>query len=103
MYKRQCYLFDIQSNGKLTLNSGTLKVDVRKSINRWRRVIYCYAGGTVTINGGTPVSYTHLEDQVRAQLTQGRREYLDAAEPGSALLEQISEERYSTFKQLLGN
>ncbi len=46
---------------------------------------------------------TSLEDQVRAQLTQGRREYLDAAEPGSALLEQISEERYSTFKQLLGN
>ena len=52
-YNDSCYLFDIQSNGKLTLNSGTLKVDVRKSINRWRRVIYCYAGGTVTINGGT--------------------------------------------------
>ena len=54
-YNDSCYLFDIQSNGKLTLNSGTLKVDVRKntSNNRWRRVIYCYAGGTVTINGGT--------------------------------------------------
>ena len=54
-YNDSCYLFDIQSNGKLTLNSGTLKVDVRKntSNNRWRRVIYCYDGGTVTINGGT--------------------------------------------------
>ena len=54
-YNDSCYLFDIQSNGKLTLNSGTLKVDVRKnaSNNRWRRVIYCYAGGTVIINGGT--------------------------------------------------
>ena len=55
-YNDSCYLFDIQSYGQLTLNSGTLKVDVRKSIsnnNRWRRVIYCYAGGTVTINGGT--------------------------------------------------
>lgn len=46
---------------------------------------------------------TSLEDQVRAQLAQGRREYLDAAEPGAELLEQISGERYSTFKQLLGN
>ena len=54
-YNDSCYLFDIQSYGQLTLNSGTLKVDVRKntSNNRWRRVIYCYAGGTVTINGGT--------------------------------------------------
>ena len=54
-YNDSCYLFDIQSNGKLTLNSGTLKVDVRKntSNNMWRRVIYCYAGGTVIINGGT--------------------------------------------------
>ena len=55
-YNDSCYLFDIQSYGQLTLNSGTLKVDVRKSIssnNRWRRVIHCYAGGTVTINGGT--------------------------------------------------
>ena len=55
-YNDSCYLFDIQSYGQLTLNSGTLKVDVRKSTsdnNRWRRVIYCYAGGTVTINGGT--------------------------------------------------
>ena len=54
-YNDSCYLFDIQSNGKLTLNSGTQKVDVRKntSNNRWRRVIYCYAGGTVIINGGT--------------------------------------------------
>ena len=46
---------------------------------------------------------TSLEDQVRAQLAQGRREYLDAAEPGAELLEQISGDRYSTFKQLLGN
>ena len=54
-YNDSCYLFDIQSYGQLTLNSGTLKVDVRKSAsdNTWRRVIYCYAGGTVTINGGT--------------------------------------------------
>ena len=54
-YNDSCYLFDIQSYGQLTLNSGTLKVDIRKSTsnNRWRRVIYCYAGGTVTINGGT--------------------------------------------------
>ena len=55
-YNDSCYLFDIQSYGQLTLNSGTLKVDVRKSTsdnNGWRRVIYCYAGGTVTINGGT--------------------------------------------------
>ena len=54
-YNDSCYLFDIQSYGQLTLNSGTLKVDVRKSTsdNTWRRVIYCYAGGTVTINGGT--------------------------------------------------
>ena len=54
-YNDSCYLFDIQSSGQLTLNSGTLKVDVKKgmSSNRWRRVIHCYAGGTVTINGGT--------------------------------------------------
>ena len=45
---------------------------------------------------------TCLEDQVRAQLAQGRREYLDAAEPGSELLERISQERYSTFRQILG-
>ena len=46
---------------------------------------------------------TSLEDQVRAQLAQGRREYLDVAGPGAELLEQISEERYTAFKQLLGN
>lgn len=46
---------------------------------------------------------TSLEDQVRAQLAQGRREYLDVARPGAELLEQISEERYTAFKQLLGN
>ena len=54
-YNDSCYLFDIQSSGQLTLNSGTLEVDVKKgmSSNSWRRVIYCYAGGTVIINGGT--------------------------------------------------
>ena len=54
-YNDSCYLFDIQSNGKLTLNSGTLKVDAGSLRNetRWKRVIYCYAGGTVIINGGT--------------------------------------------------
>ena len=53
-YNDSCYLFDIQY-GKLTLNSGTLKVDAGslKTENKWRRVIYCYVGGTVTINGGT--------------------------------------------------
>ena len=58
-YNDSCYLFDIQSYGQLTLNSGTLKVDVRKSTsdnNGWRRVIYCYAGGTVTINGDGSVN-----------------------------------------------
>ena len=53
-YNDSCYLFNIQY-GKLTLNSGTLKVDAGslKTENKWRRVIYCYVGGTVTINGGT--------------------------------------------------
>ena len=53
-YNDSCYLFDIQY-GKLTLNSGTLKVDAGslKTETKWRRVIYCYVGGTVTINGGT--------------------------------------------------
>lgn len=46
---------------------------------------------------------TSLEDQVRAQLALGRKEYLEAVEPGPELLEQISRERYSTFQQLLGN
>ena len=53
-YNDSCYLFNIQY-GKLTLNSGTLKVDAGslKTENKWRRVIYCYVGGTITINGGT--------------------------------------------------
>ena len=53
-YNDSCYLFNIQY-GKLTLNSGTLKVDAGslKTENKWRRMIYCYVGGTVTINGGT--------------------------------------------------
>ena len=53
-YNDSCYLFDIQY-GKLTLNSGTLKVDAGslKTETKWRRVIHCYVGGTVTINGGT--------------------------------------------------
>ena len=53
-YNDSCYLFNIQY-GKLTLNSGTLKVDAGslKTENKWRCVIYCYVGGTVTINGGT--------------------------------------------------
>ena len=53
-YNDSCYLFNIQY-GKLTLNSGTLKVDAGslKTETKWRRVIYCYVGGTVTINGGT--------------------------------------------------
>ena len=53
-YNDSCYLFNIQY-GKLTLNSGTLKVDAGslKTETKWKRVIYCYVGGTVTINGGT--------------------------------------------------
>ena len=53
-YNDSCYLFNIQY-GKFTLNSGTLKVDAGslKTETKWRRVIYCYVGGTVTINGGT--------------------------------------------------
>ena len=40
-YNDSCYLFDIQY-GKLTLNSGTLKVDAGslKTETKWRRVIY---------------------------------------------------------------
>lgn len=54
-YNDSCYLFNIQSSGQFTLNSGTLKVDAGSLMNntRWKRVIYCYAGGTVIINGGT--------------------------------------------------
>ena len=54
-YNDSCYLFNIQSFGQFTLNSGTLKVDAGSLTNEtgWKRVIYCYAGGTVTINGGT--------------------------------------------------
>ena len=81
-YNDSCYLFDIQSNGKLTLNSGTLKVDVRKSIsnnNRWRRVIYCYAGGTVTINGGTlHVAPETYEGDNNAYGQYFEKEYKDA-------------------------
>ena len=54
-YNDSCYLFNIQSSGQFTLNSGTLKVDAGSLTNEtgWKRVIYCYAGGTVIINGGT--------------------------------------------------
>ena len=54
-YNDSCYLFNVQTYGQFTLNSGTLKVDAGSLTNetRWKRVIYCYAGGTVTINGGT--------------------------------------------------
>lgn len=46
---------------------------------------------------------TSLEDQVRAQLALGRREYLEAGEPDLELLERISRERYLTFQQILGD
>ena len=54
-YNDSCYLINVQTYGKFTLNSGTLKVDAGslKTETSWKRVIYCYAGGTVTINGGT--------------------------------------------------
>ena len=54
-YNDSCYLINVHTYGKFTLNSGTLKVDAGSLTNetRWKRVIYCYAGGTVTINGGT--------------------------------------------------
>ena len=54
-YNDSCYLINVQTYGKFTLNSGTLKVDAGSLTNEtsWKRVIYCYAGGTVTINGGT--------------------------------------------------
>ena len=54
-YNDSCYLINVHTYGQFTLNSGTLKVDAGSLMNntRWKRVIYCYAGGTVTINGGT--------------------------------------------------
>ena len=54
-YNDSCYLINVHTYGKFTLNSGTLKVDAGSlsGKTRWKRVIYCYAGGTVTINGGT--------------------------------------------------
>ena len=54
-YNDSCYLINVHTYGKFTLNSGTLKVDAGslKTETSWKRVIYCYAGGTVTINGGT--------------------------------------------------
>ena len=54
-YNDSCYLINVHTYGKFTPNSGTLKVDAGSLTNetRWKRVIYCYAGGTVTINGGT--------------------------------------------------
>ena len=42
---------------------------------------------------------TALEDQVRTQLSLGRRAYLDAEETG---LEQISEERFKALQEILG-
>ena len=53
-YNDSCYLINVHTYGQFTLNSGTLKVDAGSLRNdtRWKRVIYCYAGGTVTINGG---------------------------------------------------
>ena len=41
---------------------------------------------------------TTLEETVRAQLTLGRKNYLDANETG---LEQISEERFETFRGIM--
>lgn len=41
---------------------------------------------------------TTLEDQVRSQLELGRQEYLDTAEVG---LEQISEERFRAFREIM--
>ena len=54
-YNDSCYLINVQTDGQFTLNSGTLKVDAGslKTETSWKRVIHCYAGGTVTINGGT--------------------------------------------------
>ena len=54
-YNDSCYLINVHTYGKFTLNSGTLKVDAGSlsGKTRWKRVIYCYASGTVTINGGT--------------------------------------------------
>ena len=54
-YNDSCYLINVHTYGKFTLDSGTLKVDAGSLTNetRWKRVIHCYAGGTVTINGGT--------------------------------------------------
>lgn len=54
-YNDSCYLINVHTYGQFTLNSGTLKVDAGSLRNdtRWKRVIHCYAGGTVTINGGT--------------------------------------------------
>ena len=54
-YNDSCYLINVHTYGQFTLNSGTLKVDAGSlsGKTRWKRVIYCYAGGTVIINGGT--------------------------------------------------
>ena len=54
-YNDSCYLINVHTYGQFTLNSGTLKVDAGSltTETRWKRVIYCYAGGTVIINGGT--------------------------------------------------
>ena len=54
-YNDSCYLINVHTYGQFTLNSGTLKVDAGSPRNdtRWKRVIHCYAGGTVIINGGT--------------------------------------------------
>ena len=54
-YNDSCYLINVHTYGQFTLNSGTLKVDAGSLRNdtRWKCVIHCYAGGTVTINGGT--------------------------------------------------
>ena len=84
-YNDSCYLINVHSahtRGKFTLKSGTLKVDAGslKTETSWKRVIHCYAGGIVTINGGTlhvaPETYEgennaygqYFEEEYRDQL-----------------------------------
>lgn len=82
-YKDSCYLINVRTNGQFTLNSGTLKVDAGSLSGKpwWKRVIYCYAGGTVIINGGTlhvaPETYENEKHSYGEYFEQGYADLLN--------------------------
>ena len=82
-YKDSCYLINVRTNGQFTLNSGTLKVDAGSLSGKpwWKRVIYCYAGGTVIINGGTlhvaPETYENEKHSYGEDFEQGYADLLN--------------------------